>query len=95
MDITIDEKGIIFRIRKTYSPGMDALALYESTRGVWRLGAHRKESIYGFAVNDGKILEIYNIDSWLPAGTLSYQTRSSKEFERSRRSFKAEWQMRG
>lgn len=87
MDVMIDEKGIIFRIRKTYRPGMDALDLYEATRAEWRLGKRRIEAEYGFAVSDRKIVEVYAIDAWLPAGTSTYQTRDFSKFDRSRWEF--------
>lgn len=87
MAIMIEEKGIIFRIRKTYRPRMDALGLYEATRAEWRLGKRRIEAKYGFAVSDKKIVEVYAIDEWLPAGTSTYQTRNFSKFDRSRWEF--------
>ncbi len=54
---------------------MDAMALYEATRGVWVLGSRREEAIYAFAVYKKKILEVYRIDRWFPSGTTEYQTR--------------------
>lgn len=68
---------------------MDALALYEATRGVWRLGDRRKGAKLGFTVYGREIIEVYTIDEWLPAGTLPYRTRPSKDFDKSR------WEFRG
>ena len=83
----IEEKGIIFRINRTFDASMDAMALYEATRGVWVLGSRREEAIYAFAVYKKKILEVYRIEQWFPAGTTEYQTRNSDEFDRSRWEF--------
>ncbi len=90
MDVTIEEKGILFRIRRTYHQGMDALALYEATRGVWRLGIRRLEAQYAFALSGRKIVEVYEIEEWFPAGTLPYHTRQTRSFDRSRWEFKGQ-----
>ena len=83
----IEEKGILFRINRTFDASMDAMALYEATRGAWVLGSRREEAIYAFAVYKKKILEVYRIDRWFPSGTTEYQTRNSDEFDRSRWEF--------
>ena len=83
----IEEKGILFRINRTFDASMDAMALYEATRGAWVLGSHREEAIYAFAVYKKKILEVYRIDRWFPSGTTEYQTRNSDVFDRSRWEF--------
>ena len=90
MDVTIKEKGILFRIRRTYHRGMDAQSLYEATRGVWRLGKRRQEARYAFALSGSEIVEVYEIEEWLPAGTLSYHTRHAQSFDRSRWEFKGQ-----
>ncbi len=87
MSATITEKGILFRINQTFNPAMDALALYEATRGAWVLGIRRKEARYAFSVHKKKILEVYQIEQWLPAGTTEYKTRDSKKFDKSRWEF--------
>ena len=86
----IEEKGILFRINRTFDASMDAMALYEATRGVWVLGIRRVEAIYAFAVYRKKILEVYRIDRWFPSGTTEYQTRNSDEFDLSRWEFVGE-----
>ena len=86
----IEEKGILFRINRTFDASMDAMALYEATRGVWVLGIRRVEAIYAFAVYRKKILEVYRIDRWFPSGTTEYQTRNSDEFDQSRWEFVGE-----
>ena len=72
---TITEKAILIRISKSYHDQMSPIALYEATRGVWKLGDRRDEAEYAFSIADGKILEVYKIQSWHPAGSTSYYTR--------------------
>ena len=67
--------GIAFLLNSTYKSGMSELALFESTRGVWR-NPRRDESIkYAYATYGGLIKEVYEIHSWVPAGTLQYFER--------------------
>ncbi|MEC4684044.1 MAG: hypothetical protein VST70_10285 [Nitrospirota bacterium] len=90
MNVTIKEKGILFRIRRTYHRGMDAQSLYEATQGAWRLGSRRLEALYAFALSGQEIVEVYEIEEWLPAGTLPYHTRNAHTFDRSRWEFKGQ-----
>ncbi|MEA5425607.1 hypothetical protein [Arcicella lustrica] len=81
-DLEITEKGILIRISKRYKENMSAEYLYESTRGVWKLGNGRYENAdYAFAIANGFILEVYKIDSWHPAGTTQYATRDDVYIE--------------
>ena len=73
--ITISEKAILIRISKSYHDNMSPIDLYEATRGVWKLGDRREEAEYAFPIADGKILEVYKIQSWHPAGSTAYFTR--------------------
>ena len=67
--------GIAFLLNSTYKSGMSDLALFEVTRGVWR-NPRRDESIkYAYATYGGLIKEVYEIHSWVPAGTLQYFER--------------------
>jgi hypothetical protein len=54
---------------------MSAQALYEATRGVWKIGARREFARYAFAVVDAVVQEVYEIDRWQPALTTTYHTR--------------------
>ncbi len=75
-NLEITEKGILIRISERYKENMSATYLYESTRGVWKIGNERHEKAdYAFAIANGFILEVYKIDSWHPAGTTHYTTR--------------------
>ena len=67
--------GIAFLLNSTYKSGMSEVALFESTRGVWR-NPRRDESIkFAYATYGGLIKEVYEIHSWVPAGTQQYFER--------------------
>ena len=80
-EISIDEKAILVRINQLYHESMTAEELYEATMGVWKVGARRDEAAYAFTVFRSEIKEVYKIDSWLPAGTYRYRTRSRSDVE--------------
>jgi hypothetical protein len=79
--VTITEPGLLIRINKLYRPGMDSIALYETTRGIWILGPRREKAHYVFAVYQGVIREVYEIEAWHKAGTLEYRTRSRPDVD--------------
>ena len=66
---------MLIRIPKAFKLGMSDLALYEATRGVWKVGPRREQAQYALAVYQGVVQEVYRIHHWQPAGTVSYQTR--------------------
>lgn len=74
--LQIDEPAILIRINRTYNPSMSVEALYDYTRGRWKLNPVRaKKAKYGIAIYDGIIQEVYEIDDWHKAGT----TESSRK----------------
>lgn len=72
--VEITHPVILIRINRQFRPGMSAEALYDSTRGVWRVGQRRERAKYAFAVFKGVIHEVYEIDAWHPAGSTVYKT---------------------
>ena len=51
--------------------------LYDVTRGIWHLAVekvHTERTKYAFAVYDGEIKEVYEIQKWHRAGTTPYAT---------------------
>lgn len=72
----INDPVLLIRINKKYRHGMPATELYEVTRGVWKLGIKREYAKFAFAVFEGIVREVYVINSWHPAGSTSYETRS-------------------
>jgi uncharacterized protein len=79
--VTIDEPVLLIRINQLYRPGMDSESLYEATRGVWTCGKRREKARYAFAVYQGVIREVYEIEAWHKGGTLEYRTRSRDEID--------------
>ena len=74
--ISIVGPVLLIRVPQAYRPGMSDVALYEATRGVWRVGPRRDNVKLAFAVVDGVVMEVYAISSWQPALTSSYSTRT-------------------
>jgi len=83
--VQVRHNAILLTINRYYRKTMTPLELYEMTRGIWRVGPRRNEAEYALALYKGKVLEVYRIVQWYPAGTLEYQTRNSSEFKNSGR----------
>lgn len=66
---------LLIRINQMYYYGISEIALYEATRGPWKLGEHRKQTKYAFAVYDGIVREVYEIDCWHRGNSIPYKTR--------------------
>jgi hypothetical protein len=72
-----EHTGLAFLLTNTYKSGMSALNLFESTRGVWPNPPKNDKSIkYAYATYNGIIKEVYEIHSWIKAGTQQYFTRT-------------------
>ena len=78
-DIEISESAIFIRINQYYREGMSSDTLYEATRGVWVIGKNRNKADYALSIANGIVREVYRINSWHPAGTTSYHTRSRED----------------
>lgn len=79
--------ALLIRISRLYRPGMSALELYEATRGTWRLSDRRKGVRYAFAIFEGVVREVYEIESWHPAGSTPYATRDAAKLKVKRWEF--------
>jgi serine/threonine protein kinase len=66
--VNITEPAILIRINQQYREGMSAQALYDATRGIWKLGPRRERARYALAVFRGVVREVYVIERWYPAG---------------------------
>lgn len=66
---------VLIRVPQAFRPGMSDLALYEATRGVWKIGPRRDKVRYALAVYEGVVQEAYEISYWQPAWTTPYRTR--------------------
>jgi hypothetical protein len=64
----IDEPVIAICINQQYPYCSNDSDLYDCTRGLWRLNRERAEKAeYAFAVYQGEIKEVYEIERWEPA----------------------------
>lgn len=77
--VEVAHPALLIRINRLYQHGMDAEALYEATRGVWRLSPRRERAGFALAVFEGVVREVYRIDSWHRAGTTAYRTRNDTD----------------
>jgi uncharacterized protein len=79
--VRITEPVILIRVNQLYQDNMGKDALYEITRGVWRIGKRRDKAKHALAVYKGIVREVYRIDQWHPAGTTTYNTRAKEEVQ--------------
>ncbi len=89
-EINITDDVILITINKLYHSKISAQELYESTRGVWVIGDRKTKAKYAFAIFQGIIREVYTINKWHKAGTLSYQYREIDKDKHSNR-----WEFEG
>lgn len=71
----ISHPSVLFRISRSFRDGMSAEELYEATRGVWRVSANRARAQYAMPVVRNRIIEVYEIQRWDPAGATPYRSR--------------------
>ena len=84
-DAQIVDPVVLIRIPKAYRHGMSDIALYEATRGVWKIGPRRDKARYALAVYGSVVQEAYEIDYWQPACTTPYKTRKFDNVKASSR----------
>jgi hypothetical protein len=77
--VNVGEPALLIRIARLFDERMPPQALYEATRGVWRIGERRSSVRFALAVADGVVREVFAVNQWHPAGTTPYSTRSPKE----------------
>jgi hypothetical protein len=83
--VKVKHKAVLITINKLYRSDMSKEELYETTRGIWKVGEARNKAEYALVLYQGIVLEVYRIKQWYPAGTLKYNTRDSSEFKDSGR----------
>ena len=74
----ITEPLLLIRIPKLFKPGMTEEALYEATRGVWKVNPDRaKNAQYALCIAKNSVQEVYVIEQpWNPADPSNYKTRN-------------------
>lgn len=83
--VTVEHPALLITINQLFRSDMTAQELLEATRGIWKLGSRRENAKIAMAVYQGIVREVYRIKEWLPAGTLTYQTRASEDVKSSGR----------
>lgn len=79
--VTVEVPALLIRINRLYRHNMSEQELYEATRGVWKLGPRCTKARYAFAVFEGVVREVYEIESWHPAATTPYVTRDASQLK--------------
>jgi hypothetical protein len=82
--VDVVDPSLLIRINRQFRYGMSETALYEYTRGIWVIGERRERAKLAMAVYDGIVREVFQIESWHPAGTTSYETRDQEELGKHR-----------
>jgi hypothetical protein len=90
LPVAISDPVILVRINQLYDPNMTRDALFEATRGVWKVGPRRGSARYALALFRGEVKEVYSIEGWQPAGTATYETRDVTDIRVPGR-----WEFRG
>lgn len=68
---------VVIKINKTYREGMSAEELYDYTRGIWRRKIKSVSAAdFALSVVNGIVIEVYEIDTWIPATEAIFKTRT-------------------
>lgn len=82
-----DCPAIMFRLNRLYRKEMTPVELYDITRHQWRINLSIAEKCkYAMAVYEGRILEIYEIESWFDAGR-TFLLRKESSIDTTRKEF--------
>jgi uncharacterized protein len=79
--VRVEVPALLIRINRLYRHNMTPQELYEATRGVWKLGVRCTKARYAFAVFEGLVREVYEIEQWHPAATTLYTTRDASQLK--------------
>ena len=77
--VEVTVPALLIRINRLYRHNMTPQELYEAMRGVWKLGSRCTKARYAFAVFEGLVREVYEIESWHSAATTPYETRDAAQ----------------
>lgn len=83
--VDVEIAALLIRINQLYRHNMTPQELYEATRGVWKLGPRCTKARFAFAVFEGVVREVYEIESWHEAATTDYSTRDAAKLTRNGR----------
>lgn len=84
----ITEDVIAIKINGSFRQGMSAPALYDATRGYWKVDPQKAaRARYVFSVYQGVVQEVYKVEGWLPAGSIPRPTLPGAETPAGRYEF--------
>ncbi len=71
--VPVSEPALLLKIDVLYDPDMSAEALYDTTRGVWKVAPPRRDQVrFALAVVGGIVKEVYEVHTWHRANTTQY-----------------------
>ncbi len=79
--VTVIHPTLLIRINQLYRHNMSPKELYETTRGIWKLGERRFKVKFALAVFEGVVREVYEVQNWCPALTFAYSTRELSKLD--------------
>lgn len=92
----IKDNLIAIKVNCSYDENMTETALYEITRGYWKIDIKRaQQTDYAISVYKGIIIEVYKIEEWLPAGSIPRPTLPEAEVPKGRYEFVGEVAKKG
>ncbi|MFC4994239.1 LEM-3-like GIY-YIG domain-containing protein [Rubritalea tangerina] len=68
-EVTVTDPAILIRISKLFRHNMSPAELYDATRHAWPVGDRANQIKYALAVYDGIVREVYEVSTWLEAGS--------------------------
>lgn len=60
----IQEPSVLIIVNRLYRSDMTPDELYEITRRSWKVGVRREKAAYAFAIYQGIVREVYQVDEW-------------------------------
>ncbi len=81
----IKENVLCIIINKLYNSNITQDELFESTKGIWKIGKRREKADFVFSVYQGLVKEVYKVNKWHESGTLVYRFRDSSQFAQADR----------
>ena len=78
VQVAPEHKGVSILINRDYRPTFGDLEVFEITRGIWtkKMVTISGDAKYAYATFKGVVKEVYEIHTWVPAGTQEYFTRT-------------------
>lgn len=78
--IEIKEPAILIIVNQLFERGISDEKLYEITRGDWIVGERRNRAKYAFAIYNGIVRQVYEIQRWYPVTTGRDEQKTRKRW---------------